>query len=348
VSVRACMNSQGSVVAIPTPDDLRQADQALRGRVIDTPLVDTPQLAERVGARSVRIKIEAFQRTGSFKFRGALWRCMALSDAERRRGVVAYSSGNFAQGLAAACQLLDVPSTIVMPIDAPAIKQQRTEGLGARVVLTDHGAEPREAVAGKRAVQEQASVLLHPFDDPAIVTGHASAAYEVGRACQASGAPLPDDVLCCVGGGGLIAGLALGFADLSGGAENVAGIRVVPVEPAGFDAVGQSLRLGERTTVTGGIPTICDALQAPAPGVVPFAVLRSVGTREPIAVTDDAVRDAMRDAVELLGLALEPSGAVPLAGLLSEPDRWTNRDVLIIASGRNTTAEAFTKHLQHH
>lgn len=342
------MDESASPVAIPTGDDLRAANHGLRGRVIDTPLIDAPQLAERVGARSVRVKVEAFQRTGSFKFRGALWRCMALSDEERRRGVVAYSSGNFAQGLAAAARSLDVPCTIVMPIDAPAIKRERTEAFGAQVVLTDHGSEPREKVAGERAAriaEKDGSVLLHPFDDPAIVAGHASAAYEIGRACEENGSALPQDVLCCVGGGGLIAGLALGFADLARGAPND-GPRVVPVEPVGYDSLGQSLRCGERTTVTGGGTTICDALQAPAPGVIPFAALRSVGTRDPMTVSDDDVRTAMRVAVELLGLALEPSGAVPLAGLLSEADRWPGRDVLVIASGRNATAEAFGEHLQ--
>ncbi len=316
----------------------------LRGRVIDTPLVDAPQFAELVGARSVRVKLETFQNTGSFKFRGALRRCMALTDDERRRGVVAYSSGNFAQGLAAAALSLEVPCTIVMPIDAPDVKRERTESSGARVVLTEHGCEPREKVAGERAVhiaEEEGLTLLHPFDDPLIVAGHASLAYEVGRACYARGWPLPTEILCCAGGGGLIAGLALGFADLGGDVDGSPASQVVPVEPYGFDALGQSLRAGRRMTVTGGLPTICDALQAPAPGITPLAALQSVGARDPITVADKDVRRALRLGLELLGVALEPSGAVPLAGLITASERWTGRDVLLIASGRNVTAETF-------
>jgi threonine dehydratase len=331
----------GLDASVPSVADLRDADTALRRRVVETPLVDAPQLAKLAGARRVRVKLETQQLTGSFKFRGAMWRCMNLSEEERKRGVVAYSSGNFAQGLAAAAQSLGVPCTIVMPIDAPAVKRERTKEFGARVVLTDHGKAPREEVAGKRAVRianEDGLVLLHPFDDPFIVAGHASMAYEIGRVCKARNERLAEDVLCCVGGGGLIAGLALGLADLSDGLDADSASRVVPVEPQVYDALRQSLRAGRRVTVTGGSPSICDALQAPAPGKIPFAALMSVGTREAVTVTDEDVRLAMRTAIEALGIVLEPSGAVPLAAFICHPARWKDRDVVIIASGRNITA----------
>lgn len=159
--------------------------------------------------------------------------------------------------------------------------------------------------------------------------------------CQIGKAKLPQDILCCVGGGGFIAGLALGFADLVGDGAS----KVVTVEPQAVDALHQSLSAGERVTVTSGPASICDALQAPAPGAVPFAALQGIGTRSPLTVTDDDVRQAMWVATEQLGIVLEPSGAVPLAGFVSALDRWQDRDVQIIASGRNVTAHAFAGHL---
>jgi threonine dehydratase len=332
-----------STKLVPSLADLHAARDALVGKVIDTPLVASPALASMLGAKSVSLKLESFQHTGTFKFRGAIWRCQNLSAAEREKGVVAYSSGNFAQALAAAAQALNIPCTIVMPIDAPAIKRQRTEAFGARVIVTDHGNQPREAVASAKArelAEENGLTLLHPFDDPAIIAGHATLAFEVAAACKKNHLALPQDVLCCAGGGGLIAGLAVGFAAAQNG---VTPPKVVPVEPEAFDAVGRSVIEGRTISVIGGPKSICDALQAPAPGAAPLASLLSVGTGLPLAVSDEEVRRAMRLAVELFGLVLEPSGAVPLAGYLGAGQRWQGRDVLIIASGRNITAQDFAR-----
>jgi threonine dehydratase len=167
---------------IPTLKDVEAAAAALKGIAISTPLVQLSALEDLTGATSVHVKLESMQRTGSFKFRGAYWRCLQLSAEERERGVVAYSSGNFAQGLAAAAQILGVPCTIVMPVDAPEVKRRKTQGFGATVVLTDHGERPREEVAAETAVQiakDDGKTLLHPFDDISIVAGHASLAIEV-------------------------------------------------------------------------------------------------------------------------------------------------------------------------
>ena len=323
---------------VPSASDIQAASAALRGVVVETPLVSAPALAEATGAASVLVKLETFQKTGSFKFRGAYWRCTQLSEAERAAGVVAYSSGNFAQGLAAAAQALGVPATIVMPIDAPETKRRKTEAFGAKIVQTEHGDRPREEVASETAkaiARDDGMTLLHPFDDPGIIAGHSSIAAEVAAACEAQGSPLPGKVVTCVGGGGLLAGLAVGFNALS------PDIQVVPVEPVGYDSFGQSVRAGEIVTLAGGAPTICDALQATAPGRAPFACAQAVGVGEPIAVSDEEVRAAMRLAFETLKIVTEPSGAVPLAAVLQQAARFKGQTVLVMASGANIAPERF-------
>lgn len=317
---------------VPSPEELAAAAGALNGAVVDTPLVELPELADQLGLKSLHLKLESMQRTGSFKFRGAYWRCLQLSDEERGRGVVAFSSGNFAQGLAAAAKALGTPATIVMPSDAPETKRLRTERFGATVVQTDHGARPREVVAGERAqaiAREDAKVLLHPFDDPHIVAGHASIAGEVATALAARGRALPEQIFCCVGGGGLLAGLAVGFA------HHAPKTRVVPVEPDGYDSFGHSLRAGRAETLAVAGGTICDALQAPRPGDVPFACVSSVGAGTPIAVTDGDVRAAMSLAYDLRRIVLEPSGAVALAGLLQRAEQLAGCDIVVMATGAN-------------
>ncbi|MBI1383906.1 MAG: pyridoxal-phosphate dependent enzyme [Rhizobiales bacterium] len=327
---------------VPTPSEVDAAIAALRGRVIETPLVAAPRLAAETGAARVHVKFETFQNTGSFKYRGALWRCSNLSDAERKAGVVAFSSGNFAQGLAAAATSLGIPSTIVMPIDAPDTKRRRTEGFGARVVLTEHGERPREEVASERArelARAEGMTLLHPFDDPLIIAGHASLAGEVARVLAADGEAMPDVVLCCVGGGGLLAGLALAFRRFSPDCE------IVPVEPLQYDGLGRSWRAGQITPAEGGRSTICDALQARQPGVAPFACVKAAGLGDPLAVSDEEVRAAMALAFDQFKVVLEPSGAVALAGLLQQKERFAGRRVLVIASGGNISLAAFHAHL---
>ncbi|PZO81577.1 MAG: serine/threonine dehydratase [Mesorhizobium amorphae] len=305
-----------------------------------TPLLRSPALAGLSGAAQAFAKAENLQWSGSFKVRGALWRLSLLSEDERKRGAVAYSSGNFAQGLAAAGQKLGIPVTLVMPVDAPAAKRDATAGFGARVVLSEHGDRPREEVASERAraiAAEENLVLLHPFDDPEIVAGQAGVGLEALDQLEALGARA-DLVFCPAGGGGLIGGVSLAFHHRS------PQTRVIGVEPERFDGMGRSLQAGEPITVPLGEPSICDGLMARRPGVHTFPVSRATGV-EPATVSDAAVRRAMKLAFERLKLVLEPSGAASLAALLEGPFDIAGKSVLVVLSGGNVSFSDFARHI---
>jgi threonine dehydratase len=327
-------------VLVPDLDYLRRAYAVTSKATQVTPLLESAALAKTTGAARVFVKPESLQWAGSFKIRGAYWRLKQLSPDEARRGVVAYSSGNFAQGLAAAGEKLGIPVTIVMPIDAPAAKREATAGYGAKVVLTDHGQRAREEVAAERAQQiaaEEGLVLLHPFDDPEIVAGQAGAGLEALDQLEAKGAHA-DTLFCSVGGGGLIGGVALAFHYLSPATE------IIAVEPAGFNGMGNSLAHGEIETMPLGPSSICDGLMARRPGAAPFAAVRKAGVRG-VAVTDAAVRKAMRIAFERMKLVLEPSGAASLAALLDGSIDVSGRTVLVIATGGNVSLADFMRHV---
>jgi threonine dehydratase len=323
------------LIDLPQPAQMAAAQRALAGRVRLTPLLESDVLARDCGAARLFVKAEGLQRTGSFKLRGALWRLMQLSDAERARGVVAFSSGNFAQGLAAAGRDLGVPVTIVMPWDAPAAKRLATEALGAEVVLSHHGDAPREVVAAGMArdlAAERGLVLLHPFDDMAVIAGQGTAAVEALAQMREAGAE-PDVVVCPVGGGGLMGGVSL----MMRGAHP--GVAIWGCEPVGHDGLGRSLRAGERVAAPGGA-TLCDALQAPMPGVANFAACQAAGVAG-IAVADGPVAQAMARAFEVLKLVLEPSGAVALAAVLAGQVPVAGKVVLVVASGGNVAFDRF-------
>lgn len=325
---------------VPSQARLAEAYAVTRGATRRTPLLDSEALALATGAARVFVKAENLQRAGSFKLRGAFWRLSVLDVAARARGVVAYSSGNFAQGLAAAGRDLGVPVTIVMPVDAPEVKRRATEGFGARVVLSHHGDRPREEVASelaKRLAAEEGLVLLHPFDDPEIVAGQAGAGLEALEQLAEAGA-LPDVVLCPAGGGGLMGGVALALRAAR------PEVRLIAVEPAGYDGMGESLRRGERVRVTGGA-TICDALQATMPGEATLAACRAAGV-EGVAVSDAEASAGMRAGFEALKLVLEPSGAVAIGAALSGRLSLTGATVLIFATGGNIPFDRFAVHLQ--
>ncbi len=325
---------------VPDLDHLRRAYATTAKATQVTPLIESAALAKATGAKRVLVKPESLQWAGSFKIRGAYWRLKQLSAEEARRGVVAYSSGNFAQGLAAAGEALGIPVTIVMPVDAPVAKREATAGYGARVVLTDHGQRAREEVAAEKARQiaeGEGLVLLHPFDDPEIVAGQAGAGLEALQQLEAKG--LAADVLfCSVGGGGLIGGVALSFHYLSPQTE------IIAVEPAGFDGMGNSLAHGEIETMPIGPSSICDGLMARRPGVAPFAALSKAGARG-LAVTDAAVRKAMKIAFERMKLVLEPSGAASLAALLEGGVDVAGKTVVVIATGGNVSLADFMRHV---
>ncbi|MGQ2903286.1 MAG: threonine/serine dehydratase [Neoaquamicrobium sediminum] len=326
---------------IPDLDHLRRAYAATSQATQVTPLLESATLAELTGAGHVFVKPESLQWAGSFKVRGAYWRLKQLSPEEAKRGVVAYSSGNFAQGLAAAGQALGVPVTIVMPIDAPKAKSDATRGYGARVVQTEHGSRAREEVALERAQKiavDEGLTLLHPFDDPEVVAGQGGVGIEAIDQLAARDAAA-DIVFCPVGGGGLIGGVALAFHYLSPTTE------IIAVEPERFNGMGTSLSKGGIETIPLTTPpSICDGLMARRPGVAPFAAITTAGARA-VTVSDAEVRQAMKLAFERLKLVLEPSGAASLAALLSGKVDVAGKTILVVSSGGNVALADFMRHV---
>ena len=287
--------------------DVEAAAARLAGQAVVTPLIESPALNARLRAR-VLIKPETLQRAGSFKFRGAYNRLVQLSPDERRRGVVAFSSGNHAQGVALAAKLLGMPAVIVMPADAPATKLAATRDYGAEVRLYDRLTESREAIAAEIAAGRGA-VVVPAFDDPHIVAGQGTVGLEMVRQAAGLGAAL-DLLLAPAGGGGLMAGISLAVKALSPATA------IWAVEPSGFEDLRQSLEAGERVTIKPAGRSLCDALESPAPGEITFPILqRSLAGA--VAVTDAEVAEALRCAFATLKLVVEPGGSVGLAALLA-------------------------------
>ncbi len=298
-----------------------------------TPLLRSEYLDSVVGAR-VFLKAESLQIGGSFKMRGAYFRVSRLSREQREHGVVAFSSGNFAQALALAGQRAGVPVTIVMPHDAPPRKIELTRRAGATVVLTEHGDRNREEVASERAreiARQQDCALLHPFDDPFVVAGQSTLMREVLLDLDREQLDI-DAILCPVGGGGLIAGTALAEEYFGHGAE------VIAVEPAACDDMCRSLVSHRRERNIGTPRTICDAMQAVTPGAVPFEAAAHLISRG-IAVDDDAVRRAMRIAFEEFKIVLEPSGAIALAAALEHRESFAGRNLVLLCCGGSVSVE---------
>lgn len=312
---------------------LDRAWEAVRPVVRWTPLLHSDYLDSVLGAR-IFLKAESLQVGGSFKIRGASFRVSCLSSEQRSRGVVAFSSGNFAQGLALAGRRAGVPVTIVMPHDAPQRKIDLTRRAGATVVLTEHGDRNREEVAGERAreiAHEHAYALLHPFDDPIVVAGQSTLMREVQIDAARQQIRI-DAILCPVGGGGLIAGTALAEKYFGGGAE------VIAVEPASCDDMRRSLLSHQRERNTGTPRTICDAMQAVTPGAVPFEAAEHLISRG-IAVDDEAVRRAMRLAFDEFKIVLEPSGAIALAAAFENRAEFADRTLILLCCGGSVSLE---------
>jgi threonine dehydratase len=318
--------SSGVVIGL---DDVQAAARTLDGHAHRTPVLSSQALDERVGAR-ILIKAEPFQRTGSFKFRGAYNKISSLSDEERGRGVAAFSSGNHAQAVALAARLLGTSATIVMPEDAPTLKLEATRGYGAEVVTYDRYNEDREAI-GTSLAEERGLALVRPFDDPLVIAGQGTAALElVDEAGEL------DLFLAPLGGGGLMAGCGTVVKERNPDA------RVVGVEPEGFDDTKRSLELGAPTEIPVG-HSIADALQVPKPGEITFGINSRL--LEAVAiVSDQELIEAMRFLFERLKLIAEPGGAAGVAALLAgkvtiEPDT----KVGVIVSGGNIGAARFAE-----
>jgi threonine dehydratase len=288
-------------------------------------LPPTPLLPVEIGGVQAWVKAEVLQPIGAFKIRGAWWRLVSLSPEERAAGVVAVSSGNHAQGVAWAARRLGMGATIVMPHDAPEVKLANTKALGAEVVLYQRPGEDRDAVAA-RLIEQRGGTLVHAFGDPWVIEGQGSAAIEI--AAQLGRAP--SRIVACCGGGGLAAGLALGAPDSA----------IHPVEPVGWDMVGQSLAARAIVPAAPDAPkTICDALQPLATKPINLAVLQ--GRSEPgVAVTDAEVRAAQRFAFANLRLVVEPGGAAALAAALAGKVP-VDADTVIMLTGGNADPAAY-------
>ncbi len=299
---------------------MRAAAARLRGVAHRTPVVTSRTLDARVGAAAF-LKCENLQRMGAFKFRGAYNRIAQLSPAERAGGVVAFSSGNHAQGVALAARICGVPAAIVMPSDAPASKLAATRGYGAEVVLYDRKTMNRGTIAADLA-RERGATLVPPYDDPAIIAGQGTVALEL-----LEDVPDLDVLLVCTGGGGLLAGCALAAT------ARRPGIAIYGVEPAAGDDFARSIAAGARVEIP--VPeTIADGQQTTSPGEITFPIVRRLCAGI-LTVTDDELRGAMRFAFERLKLVMEPSGASALAALLGGKLDVGGRRVGVIISGGN-------------
>ena len=312
-------------------DMIAAAADRLAGHIRRTPLLTSPFLDEIAGRR-VFVKPECLQHTGSFKFRGAWSAISALDPDVRARGVIAFSSGNHAQGVALAAQMHGVPAVIIMPSDAPALKIANTRALGAEVLLYDRAGESREEI-GKKLSEERGLTLIRPFDEPQVIAGQATCGLEIAE--QAAEFGVSDaQVLVCCGGGGLTSGIALALE------QKAPGLRVRPVEPEGYDDVARSLRAGaiQRNNAEAG--GLCDAILTPAPGQITFPILsRLCGPG--IVVTEDEALQAMALAFLRLKIVLEPGGAVGLAAALFHGDEIEGDEVIAVASGGNVDPAVF-------
>src|SRR5450631_2006930 len=313
--------------------DIDAAARVIAAYAVWTPLLSAPALNERAGTK-VFLKPELLQRTGSFKFRGAFNKLSSIPLSSRAGGVVAFSSGNHAQGVAAAAQLLNMRATIVMPSDAPLSKRERTKAFGAEVVLYDRDREDREAIAGDIAGKRGAT-LVRPYDDPHVIAGQGTVGKEIAEDMAALGIA-PDIVVAPASGGGLVAGVATAIK------ARYPQALVMSAEPEGFDDHARSLRAGKREPHRAEGRTICDALMASIPGEITFAINSRLLTQG-ITASDAEVTVAVGFAFRELKLVVEPGGSVGLAALLAGHIDVRDRNVVIVLSGGNVDADMFAK-----
>jgi threonine dehydratase len=320
---RPAMNIETKI--IPTFADVEAAAKTLHGVAVRTPLLNFPVLDERLGTR-VFLKAEIMQRMGAFKFRGAFNKLSSIPQDKRAGGVVAFSSGNHAQGVAAAAKLLNIPATMVMPSDAPLLKRERTAALGAKVVLYDRDKEDREGIA-RAIVAESGATLVPPYDDPYIIAGQGT----LGREIVEDLAKLnlkPELVVVGASGGGLAAGTALGIKG------SVPDADIWTAEPEGFDDTLRSFKSGKRESNPRMSGTICDALMTPTPGEITFAI-NSKLIGKGVTASDAETGRAVVFAFEELKLVVEPGGAIGLAALLAGKLDVRGKVVVAILSGGN-------------
>lgn len=313
--------------------DIEMAARRIKGQIRHTPLVSSDLLNEWLGF-TLWLKAEPLQRSGSFKFRGASHALACLPDDDRP--VIAYSSGNHAQAVALAARLAGRSAKIVMPEDAPKLKISNTESYGAEVILYDRYNQSREAL-GEALQAETGGHLVRPYDDVSVIAGQGTAGLEIAADLKSMGLK-PDTYISCCGGGGLLAGTSLALA------HHFPGLDIFSAEPAGFDDTARSLAAGERLENTPGAKTICDAIVTPCPGEITFAINKKLAKGGKI-VSDTQTLSAMRLALDIFKLVIEPGGAVALAAALSPEFRKQARGELVvaIASGGNLDPEMLAR-----
>lgn len=310
--------------------DIEAASQRLAGVAINTPVINSPEIDARTGAR-VFFKCENLQHVGAFKFRGAYNALARFDDVQRRAGVITYSSGNHAQAIARSAKLLGMPATIVMPQDAPAIKLAATRSHGAEIVLYDRYREDREAI-GRRIAAERGMTLIPPYDHADVMAGQGTAASELFDAVG----PL-DTLLVCLGGGGLLSGCAVAAR------ARAPACRVIGVEPAAGNDVQQSLAAGERVRIE--VPnTIADGAQTTSPGELTFAVIRAC-VDDIVTVSDEALVRALKTLAAQLKLVIEPTGCLAAAALLEGVVKVEGQRVGVLLSGGNVDPVRFAQYL---
>ena len=315
---------------------IRAAALRLQGHARVTPLLSSPFL-DKIAGRRVLVKAECLQHTGSFKFRGGWSAVSMLSDEQLMNGVIAYSSGNHAQGVALAAKEHGAPAVIVMPSDAPKIKVNNTRALGAEVVLYDRANEDRDAI-GQRIAKERNLTLIRPYDEPLVIAGQGTVGLEIAAQAAEAGVTEADVVVCC-GGGGLTSGIAFALV------EDAPKMRVRPAEPAGFDDVTRSLAAGKILSNPSVSGSICDAIVTPQPGALTFPIMQA-HCGAGVVVTDEDCLRAMGLAYERLKIVVEPGGAAALAAALFYPDQFEGDAIIAVTTGGNVDPATFIRALE--
>lgn len=317
----------------PSLQDVQAAAERLSGIAVKTPLLHSFSLSEELGAQ-VFLKPENLQRMGAFKFRGAYNRLCQLTDAEKACGVIAFSSGNHAQGVALAAKILGINATIVMPFDAPVMKRDNTRELGAEIINYDRETESREEIT-RAIADDRGSVVVTSFEDFDIITGQGTAGLEAMEQGQEKGVTF-DRFYCPIGGGGLISGCATAIKGLSPDTE------IYGVEPEGFDDVKRSLATGSRQSNRQQAGSVCDALLSLSPGINTFPIMQKY-LKSVLTVSDDEALSAVKYAWDKLKLVVEPGGAVALAAVLAGGGDVRGKTICLLLSGGNVDADIFER-----